>query len=114
VEISDPEAELPGLAGRVPDPKTGLVQVSVALVPGPTREEIIRAVRAAFPRCTDIFWTRPEGQAGGKGAGIKPAADYRATVREYLARPDVLPADDPDRKALLELVETFFLEKDRP
>src|SRR5262249_38286758 len=100
VLISDPAAELHGLAARVPDPTTALVHVTVSHVPGgPTREEIIRAVRAAFPRHADIVWTKPEGTVGGgRGLGIKPAADYRATVRELLARPDVLPDTDADKK----------------
>ena len=116
VVISDPAAELPGLAARLPDQKAALVHVTVSHLPGgPTREEITRAIRSAFPRHADIVWTKPEGTAsGGKGLGIKPAADYRATVREFLARPDVLPNTDADKKALLDLVETFFIAEARP
>src|SRR5262249_45195741 len=114
--IADPAAELPGLAARLSDPEAALVHVTVCHLPGgPTREEITRAIRTAFPRPADMVWTKPEGAAGGgRGLGIKPAADYRATVREFLARPDVLPDTDPDKKALLELVETFFLAEARP
>lgn len=116
VLISDPAAELPGLEALVPDPTAALVHVTVSNVPGgPTREEIIRAVRAAFPRHADIVWVKPEGTAGGgRGLGIKPAADYRATVREFLARSDVLPDTDADKKALLDLVETFFIAEACP
>ena len=91
-----------------------LVHVTVSHLPGgPTREEITRAIRGAFPRHADIVWTKPEGTVGGKCPGIKPAADYRATVREFLARPDVLPDSDADKKALLDLVETFFIVEAR-
>jgi exonuclease SbcD len=116
VAISDPAGELDGLAGRLADPEAALVHVSACHLPGgPTRDEITRVVRGAFPRHTEIVWTKPEATAdGGRSVGIKPAADYRATVREFLARPDVLPAADADRKALLELVETFFLPEARP
>jgi exonuclease SbcD len=116
VLISDPATELPGLADRLSEQKTALVHVTVNHLPGgPTREEITRAIRGAFPRHADIVWTKPEAVAGGgKCRGIKPAADYRATVREFLARPDVLPDNDADKKALLDLVETFFIAEARP
>jgi exonuclease SbcD len=112
--IANPATELPGLATRVPDPKAALVHVTVSHLPGgPTREEITRAIRGAFPRHTEIVWTRPEGtERGGRSLGIKPAADYRATVREYLAR--AVSDTDQDKKALLELAETFFTSEDRP
>ncbi len=112
--ISDPAAELPGLIHRYTDRETALVHVTVTRVPsGPSLEEITRAIRIAFPRYTHIEPVRPE-TAGGRSGGIKPSADYRATVREFLARPDVLPDADPDKKTLLDLVETFFIAEARP
>ena len=40
------------------------------------------------------------------GVGVRAQADYRATVREYLARE--IPEGDEDRAALLELADTFM------
>lgn len=114
--ISDPAAELPALAARFPDSSAALIHVTVTYLPGgPAREEITRVIRNTFPRHTEITWTKPESVvAGGRSLGIKPAADYRTTVREFLARSDVLPDSDPDKKALLDLAETFFNLEARP
>jgi DNA repair protein SbcD/Mre11 len=108
--ITDPGAELPGLADRVTDRETALVHVTVTHVPGgPTRDAIIRAIRTTFPRHTDVVWTKAEaGDGAGRTGGMTPGADYRDTVRRFLARTDVLPETDPDKKALLALAETFF------
>jgi exonuclease SbcD len=115
VVITDAAAELPGLAARVPDPETALVHVTVCpIAGGPTRPEIIRAVRQAFPRHTDIVWLRPEGVLEGRPSGVRAGADYRATVREFLGRADVLPDGDQDKPKLLALAETFFTAEARP
>lgn len=115
VELTGTPDELDGLAGRVPEVErwTALVQVTAAYAPGgPTRDEITRAVRQAFPRLVDLSWTRPEPAAGGSaGCGVvRPTADHRATVRDYLS---AKLAADPDRDALLALAETFLTEDGR-
>jgi exonuclease SbcD len=111
--ISDPAAELPGLATRVPNPEAALVHVTVSHLPGgPTCDEITRAIRSTFPRHTKIDWIKPDGTSGVQSHGIKPAADYRATVREFLARE--VPETDTDKKALLDLAENFFNAEARP
>jgi exonuclease SbcD len=111
--IADPAAELPGLAARVLDQKTAIVHVTVGHLPGgPSRQEITRAIQGTFPRYTEIVWTKPEAAANnGQPKAIKPAADYRATVREFLAR--TLPDTDQDKRTLLDLAETFLTAEAR-
>jgi DNA repair exonuclease SbcCD nuclease subunit len=105
--IADPATELVGLAECVPDRDNTLVKIQATYIPGgPTRDEIIRAIRVAFPRYTEINWVKAEtGDSTGRTAGIKPAADHRATVREFLTRE---LKDDPGRDALLKLAEEFL------
>jgi exonuclease SbcD len=103
--IADPAADLPRLRDIVPDAATTLVHVTATYVPGgPTRDEIVRAVRSAFPRHTALDWAKPAA-AGATGGGGAAHADYRAAVRDHLARE---LATDPDRAALTELAETFL------
>jgi len=105
VVIADPAAELPQLKELVPEPAAALVHVTATYVPGgPTRDEIIRAVRAAFPRHTEIVWAK-SAAAGATGRPAGAHADYRAEVRAHLDRE---LATDPDRAALLDLTETFL------
>jgi exonuclease SbcD len=107
VIISDPATELPAIAAHV-DRETALFHVTAACVPGgPSWAEITKAVRAAFPRHTHLDRERSE-RAERMAPGIKRDPDYRVTVRQFLARPDVLPDTDKDKKALLDLLETFF------
>lgn len=104
VVIADPAADLPQLKALVPD-AGALVHVTAGYVPGgPTRDEITRAVRAAFPRHTALEWAKPAA-GGAAGRGGAAHADYRAAVRDHLSR---ALATDPDRAALLELAETFL------
>ena len=112
--ITDPAAELPGLAARVPDRDMAIIHVTVTHVPGgPSPGEIIRAIRGTFPRYTEVKWVKPEGATGnGRLGGIKPGVDYRATVREFLT--SVPLKTDGDRKALLDLAETFLTAEARP
>ena len=86
--IADPAAELPGLAACLPDRDVAIVHVTVSHLPGgPSRDEIMRAIRGTFPRYTEVKWAKFERAAdNGRPEEIKPAADYRATVREFLAR----------------------------
>jgi exonuclease SbcD len=113
VVIDDAADELPTLAERVPDPMSSLVHVTARFRPGgPTRDEITRAVRVTFPRLIELAWERPDPHTADRPTSVCTATDYRATVRDYLSR-DV-PADDPDRAALLELVETFLTPEAQP
>lgn len=115
VELAGTAGELDGLAGMVPDGDrwTALVRVVTTLVPGgPTRDEVVRAVRSTFPRYTEVTWARPDGGPAAEGSPevLRPAADHRATVREYLARK---LGGDPDRDAVMRLADEFLAEDGR-
>ena len=111
VELTATADELNGLAGRVPGDGrwTALVRVVATLVPGgPTRDEVVKAVRSTFPRYTEVAWVRADrgdGAGGDSPEPVRPAADHRATVREYLA---ARLAADPDKDQVLALAETFL------
>jgi exonuclease SbcD len=106
--ITDPAAELPSLAERIDHPETALVHVTATYVPGgPSRDEIIRAIRAAFPRYTEIEWAPLGHTDAGQAERIKPGADYRDTVRKYLDR-ELKQKNDSDTDELLKLAETFL------
>jgi exonuclease SbcD len=104
--IANPAADLPALGSRIPNPEQTLVHITVTYVPGgPSRDEITRAVRAAFPRHTDIAWVRVEDAGPNTSDRLRPGADYRDTVRKYLDRE---LKDDRDRELLLKLAETIL------
>jgi exonuclease SbcD len=112
LEVADPAAELPGLGDRITNRETALVHVTATYVPGgPSRDEILRAIRAAFPRHTDIAWAKVECEGQGQSDRVKPGADYRDSVRQYLARE---LKDDRDRDELLKLAETFLAAEAAP
>lgn len=105
LDIKDPANELAVIAGRIENRETALVHVTATYVPGgPSRDEITRAIRAAFPRHTEIAWAKADATGGG-GDRIRPGADYRDAVRKFLARE---LKDDRDRDDLLQLAETFL------
>ena len=106
LEIADPAAELPTLADRIENRETALVHVTATYVSGgPSRDEITRAIRSAFPRYTEIAWAKSEVAGSGASERMKLGADYRDTVRKFLARE---LKDDGDRDDLLKLAETFL------
>ena len=106
LEIADPSAELPTLADRIENRETALVHVTATYVPGgPSRDEITRAIRGAFPRYTEIAWAKSADAGSGASDRMKLGADYRDTVRKFLARE---LKDDGDRDDLLKLAETFL------
>lgn len=112
LHITDPAAELPGLATRIADPETALVHVTATYMPGgPSRDTIVRAVREAFPRYTEIVWAKAEQAEAKKADRIAPGKDYRETVRSYLARE---LKDDGDRGTLLGLAERFLQPEETP
>jgi exonuclease SbcD len=105
--IADPGAELPTLAQRYPERETAVVRVSVSHDPaGPSRHEITQALRRLFPRLAELAWIKPDSPAGGVSAGgFTPHADYRASIRDYLARE---LEGDADRDDVLRLAERFL------
>lgn len=110
VTVADPEAELPALAERYPDHETAIVRISVTQTAGgPSRDEVTRQLRRTFPRYTEITWTRPAVADGGPPArGVQPRADYRTTVREFLAG---RLEGDMDKADVLALAETFLISE---
>jgi exonuclease SbcD len=107
VALTDP-AELSTLAERYPDHATAIVHLSVTHSPaGPSRDEITHTLRRSFPRYTEITWVRPAANAT-REATLHPQADYRGTVRQFLA---ARLAGDPDSAEVLALAETFLTEE---
>jgi exonuclease SbcD len=110
IVITDPATELATLADRHPDRETALVRARVAHMPdGPSRSEIHRQLRRMFPRLKELEFLKPDAPVGGR-RGFKPQADYRATIREFVAKELAEDADGPEVLALLET----FLPKETP
>jgi exonuclease SbcD len=107
VTITNAAAELPALAERYPDRETTLFRVCVSHNPaGPSRHEITQELRRLFPRLAELRWLRPDAPAGSATAGgFTPQADYRTTIRAFLARS---LDGDPDKDAVLALAERFL------
>jgi exonuclease SbcD len=107
VRIADAAAELPVLAERYPDRAAAIFRVTVANTgDGLSREEVHRALMNLFPRHTEIAWDRPITADGDTRPNtIRPQADHRNTVREFLAQK---LENDPDKQAVLDLAETFL------
>jgi hypothetical protein len=100
-------AELPALAEQYPDRETAIVRIRVTHHPaGPSRHEITQELRRLFPRHTDISWIKPDAPARDSTAsGFKPHADYRTTIRDYLARE---LDGDSDKEDVFTLAEQFL------
>jgi len=111
IKLDDPAAELPGLAEKYPDHATAIVRVTVAPPAGDTsRDEIARQLRRLFPRLHDLKWAdaaTPDATPGG----FTPRQGFETTVREYLAEK---LAADPDKDAVLALVESFLTTAGAP
>ncbi|HLJ95967.1 MAG TPA: exonuclease subunit SbcD [Gemmataceae bacterium] len=107
VTVSDAAAELPGLAGQYPDRETAIVRIRVTHHPaGPSRHEITQELRRLFPRHADITWIKPDAPAcDSTTSGFKPQADYRTTIRDFLARE---LDGDSDKEDVLTLAEQFL------
>jgi exonuclease SbcD len=109
VPIADAAAELPTLAERYPDHDSAIVRLRVTHNgAGPSRHEIARELRRLFPRYAEIEWIRPDVPSGDKMIGFKPQSDYRATIRDFLAKE---LADDRDKEDILRLAEQFLIEE---
>jgi exonuclease SbcD len=107
IALTDPEAELPGLAERYPDRETAIVRVTVsACATGPSRDEIGRQVRQLFPRLHELkVADKPRADDSGECGTFTPRADFAVAVRDYLTK---RLTDDPDREAVLSLAEEFL------
>ena len=107
IAITDPALQLPALADQYPDRHTALVRARVTHSPaGTSRHEITQELRRIFPRHVDIIWEKPDLPAsGGVPGGCQPHADYRATIRGFLAGQ---LAGDPDKDGVLALAETYL------
>jgi exonuclease SbcD len=107
IVLSDPEADLPGLAEQYPDHATAIVRITVSPpVGGTSRDEIARHLRKLFPRLHDLRWadTTP---ADAAPTAFAPGAGFETTVRDYLTK-KLTEAGDADADAVLALVETFL------
>jgi exonuclease SbcD len=109
VTISDSAADLPTLAQQYPERETAIVRIEVAHNPaGPSRHEVTQQLRRLFPRHTEVLWNKPDSPARDASAsGFAPRADYRATIRDFLAKCPAL-AGDKDKDDVLALAERFL------
>lgn len=107
ITITDPDAELPGLAEKYLDRETAIVRFVVTpSANGISRDEIVRQLRKSFPRWHEIQWVE-RGLASDESVPAKfsPQAGFETTVREYLAEKLI---GDPDCDAVLALAESFL------
>jgi DNA repair exonuclease SbcCD nuclease subunit len=106
VELTDPEAELPGLADKYPDRETAIVNVTVTPPAGESsRDEVARQVRKLFPRLHELKWADAGQTDDTAPTKFTPRAGFGTTVRDWLTEK---LADDPDKDAVLGLAETFL------
>lgn len=99
-------------AAAHPQREAAIARVTVGPC-GLPRDEVLRALRAAFPRLHDVRWPEdtPAAARDGDASGERVAgtADVAGTVRRFLERE--LAADHPDWQALLDLADQFLAEE---
>ena len=109
ISLTDLEAQLPGLAELYPDRETAIVRVHIA--PQTTtlsRDEVNRQLKRIFPRLHELKWLESEMEMTGEiGPRIDARAGLETAVREYLTHHETFQAD-PDKDAVLALLETFL------
>lgn len=98
-----------------PQRETAFARVTVGPC-GLPRDDVARALRAAFPRLHEVRWPgeTPAAAAGGHAPGerVGGTADVAGAVRRYLE--GELAADHPDRQALLDLADQFLAQEATP
>lgn len=110
VALTDPDAQLDGLAEGYPDRETAIVKVEVTQSAECTkgRDQIVRALRATFPRLHEV---RFAGDATGptEPSAVDPAPAggkaFADVIRDYLTRQ---LAGDATAPAVLALADTFL------
>jgi exonuclease SbcD len=91
--------------------QTAFARVTVTAADLP-RDDVSRALRRAWPRLHEIRWPDDGPTTSHRPAGSEQAyctGNTTGTVRTYLERE--LPADNPDRQALLDLADHFLAEE---
>lgn len=109
IDLTDPDAGLPGLAEAYPEREAAIVRVTAKAGARFGRDDIAREIRKLFPRLHELKWADIDPPAGGNPARAEyaPGGDHRDAVRRYLTE----TADGGERAALLELAETFLREE---
>jgi exonuclease SbcD len=98
-------------AANHPQRLSAIVRVTVA-TPELARDDVTRTLRGAFPRLHEIRWAEEQPLASSTTPAAENTyctADLAGTVRRYLERE--LPADHPNRQALLDLADHFLAEE---
>lgn len=106
LEITDADAELPGLAAKYPDAATAIVRLRIKLAPGgSSRIEIEKQLKGIFPLRHELCFVGDEPAASTAAAPSGASAGFNEIVRDYLtARLD----GDLDRAAVLDLADSFL------
>ncbi len=110
IEITDPDAEIPHLAERIPDAQNALVHYTLHWQPGKhNRDELCRQIQSVFSR----WYGRDFREIGRPDGAMETLAaqhleDVAGTVREYL---DQRLDKHPDRDDLLALAEELLAEE---
>jgi DNA repair protein SbcD/Mre11 len=113
IDLTDPDATLPGLADAYPDRDRAIVSVRAKPSERFGRDDITREVRRLFPRLHALTWADAEmlgGSDPGPAAGYSPRADLGETVRHYIDS----HASTDEKAELLALAETFLATEGAP
>ena len=110
--IREPELDADALRTLVPDPARAVVKViAEPAVAGDTGEALKRFLHAALPRIAAEDWQAAPIADGPADRAVPARADFRSTVRDYLAR---RLADDSRRDELLRLADSFLDPEAQP
>ncbi|MCS6851644.1 MAG: exonuclease subunit SbcD [Gemmataceae bacterium] len=110
VQLDDPANQLATLMDRFSDRDQAIVRATVRPASvGPSRDEVMRALRVTFPRLYELTWEERPGDSFNGGPGFAPRGGFAATVRAYLAEK---LGNDPDREALDALLDSFLAEEE--
>ena len=109
ITIADVETELSTLKEKYPDHETAIVRLRVTPSTVKSCDEVGRELRKLFPRWHELTWTSqdvPEKEA--VSVQFNKNQSFETTVRDYLTGALI---NDPNKDALLELVDRYLSER---
>lgn len=110
VKITDPQTQLPQLAGQYPHAQTALTRIELTYRPGEDNlPEILAELDHLFPRCYSLTQKVAQQETGlPNGAESIELGQPLEVVRNYLEQ--TLSEDDQDRDALINLARELLEE----